>query len=68
MISTVFFDFDGVLTLDATGSKTTIDYICKKTGIEPTIFAWEYRKYGRDLLIGKIKQKIFGMTCVQKLE
>ena len=35
MFKAVFFDFDGVLTLDRTGSLTTTRYISKVTGIDP---------------------------------
>jgi len=34
MIKAVFFDFDGVLTLDKTGSLTTARYISVATGID----------------------------------
>lgn len=64
MINTVFFDFDGVLTIDSTGSKTTIDYICSSINIDRDLFAWEYRKYGRDLLLGKTThEEIWPKVC-----
>ena len=34
MIKAVLFDFDGVLTTDATGSESILNYICKKTGLD----------------------------------
>ncbi|NOW05387.1 hypothetical protein [Clostridium beijerinckii] len=33
MIKAILFDFDGVLTADATGSLSICKYICKKTGL-----------------------------------
>ncbi|NOW90048.1 beta-phosphoglucomutase-like phosphatase (HAD superfamily) [Clostridium beijerinckii] len=34
MIKAILFDFDGVLTTDATGSLWICNYICKKTGLD----------------------------------
>jgi len=55
MIKAMFFDFDGVLTTDATGSQSICNYISKKTGIDLEAFKKEYYKYNNDLLYGKIK-------------
>lgn len=37
MIKAVLFDFDGVLTTDATGSQSICNYICKETGVDNAI-------------------------------
>ena len=57
MIKAVLFDFDGVLTLDETGSQSICNYISESTGIDNNTFKKEYRKYNEDLLIGKIKHE-----------
>ena len=57
MIKAILFDFDGVLTTDATGSQSISNYICKKTGLGAEAFKKEYYKYNEDLLYGKIKNE-----------
>ncbi|NRT36406.1 putative hydrolase of the HAD superfamily [Clostridium beijerinckii] len=57
MIKAILFDFDGVLTTDATGSLSICKYICKKTGLDIEIFEKEYYKYNDDLLYGKINHE-----------
>lgn len=57
MIKAVLFDFDGVLTTDATGSQSICNYISKKTGIDIELFKKEYYKYNDDLLYGNIQHK-----------
>ncbi|MDP4144963.1 MAG: NIF family HAD-type phosphatase [Bacillota bacterium] len=54
MIKAILFDFDGVLTTDATDLQSICNYICKKTGLDKEIFEKEYSKYDDDLLYGKI--------------
>jgi putative hydrolase of the HAD superfamily len=57
MIKAILFDFDGVLTIDATGSQSICNYICKKTGLDIESFEREYYKYNDDLLYGKTCHK-----------
>ena len=57
MIKAVLFDFDGVLTIDGTGSESICKYICEKTGVDLERFKDEYYKYNDDLLYGKIQHK-----------
>lgn len=52
MIKAVLFDFDGVLTLDKSGSQSILKYISKATGISYDILKREYVKYNDDLLMG----------------
>ena len=52
-IKAIFFDFDGVLTTDVTGSTSICNYISKTTNIDLEIFKKEYYKYNHDLLYGK---------------
>jgi hypothetical protein len=57
MIKSILFDFDGVLTLDATGSQSICNYVCKETGVDKDLFKKEYKKYNNDLLYGKTKHE-----------
>ena len=49
----VFFDFDGVLTTDPTGSYSICRYIAAAAGVEEAAFTKAYRTYNHDLLLGK---------------
>jgi len=48
----IYFDFDGVLTLDATGSMSTCNYISAATGIPFDEVMTAYRSFNKDLLLG----------------
>ena len=48
----VFFDYDGVLTTDKTGSLTTCRYRSSQTGIDLGILTSTLRHYNGDLTIG----------------
>lgn len=64
MIKAVFFDFDGVLTLDATGTTSIVKYISARTGIDKELFNTEYRRFNKDLLLGvTTHDKIWGKLC-----
>lgn len=64
MIKAVLFDFDGVLTLDATGSQSIINYVTGVTGVDRALFEKEYRKYNNELLYGKLKhEEVWGQIC-----
>lgn len=56
-IKGIFFDFDGVLTVEKYGTPTMIAYISEKTGIPYDKADREYRKYNEDLLRGKISHR-----------
>ncbi len=53
MIKAVFFDYDGVLTTDKTGSLTTTRHLSKATGIEISVVKATFNRYNRDLTLGK---------------
>jgi putative hydrolase of the HAD superfamily len=58
MIKTIFFDFDGVLTTDKSGSYTTCKYIqgfIKDLSFEDILES--YRKHHFDLLLGYVNHK-----------
>ena len=64
MIKAVCFDFDGVLTLDETGSQSICNYIAETEKIDKLEFEREYRKYNKDLLNGKVKhEEIWSKIC-----
>ncbi len=52
ILKVILFDFDGVLTVDAFGSVTIINYIVKETGINYTSVDKAYRKHNKELLLG----------------
>ena len=52
-IKAIFFDFDGVLTMDKTGSLTTTRYISQATGIDHTRVKAAFARYNEDLTRGK---------------
>ena len=54
MIKAVFFDYDGVLTTDKTGSQTTTRYLSRVTGIELPTVKDVFARYNRDLTLGKV--------------
>ncbi len=54
MIKAILFDFDGVLTIDKTGSTTITNYISQKTGILLDLVKSCYYKYNKRLLYGEI--------------
>ena len=57
MIKAILFDFDGVLTIDKTGSQSIIKYLARITGISIDLLEKEYYKYNEELLYGKITHK-----------
>lgn len=54
MIKAILFDFDGVLTIDKTGSQSILRYLAAQTGLSEDLLRTEYYKYNKDLLYGKI--------------
>ena len=65
MIKAIFFDFDGVLTPHETGRFTTCDYISKKESIDFEKIKSCYKKFNRNLNIGKIThEEMWGEFCI----
>jgi HAD superfamily hydrolase (TIGR01509 family) len=54
LIKAVFFDYDGVLTTDKTGSLTTARYLSRATGIDLSALRVAFSHYNQDLTLGKI--------------
>lgn len=64
MIKAVLFDYDGVLTLDKSGSYSICKYISKNADVDYELFSTEYKKYNADLLIGKVThEQIWNQLC-----
>jgi putative hydrolase of the HAD superfamily len=64
-INAVFFDYDGVLTIDKTGTDSICNYISRKINIEKSLFEKEYRKYNNDLNYGRITHaEIWEQLCI----
>jgi len=57
MKKAVLIDFDGVLTLDETGSESICNYISERTGADKDLLKREYRKFNPELLAGKLKHE-----------
>jgi HAD superfamily hydrolase (TIGR01509 family) len=63
-IKAVLFDFDGVLTVDKTGSLTTTRYLSERTGIELSKVQSVFRRFNNDLTIGKTThEQIWEQIC-----
>ena len=66
MIRSILFDFDGVLTLDASGSQSILNYLSRQTGISLSLLEDVYYKYNTDLLDGRLTHKdIWPDLCMQ---
>ena len=64
MIKAVLFDFDGVLTIDKTGSTTITNYIANACGISLEKVKSCYYKFNKQLLLGETThQEIWQAFC-----
>lgn len=54
MIKAIFFDFDGVLTIDKTGSASVIRYLSQQTGLDADVIQHCYYRYNKRLLLGEL--------------
>ena len=64
MIKAILFDFDGVLTIDRTGSTTITNYISNTCGIPLENVKSCYYKFNRQLLLGETThQEIWQDFC-----
>jgi len=64
MIKAIFFDYDGVLTTDKTGSLTTNRYLSQMADVEYEAVQAAFSKYNPDLLVGKITHReIWDAVC-----
>ena len=66
MIRSILFDFDGVLTLDDSGSQSILNYLSGRTGISLSLLEDAYYKYNTDLLDGRLTHRdIWADFCAQ---
>ena len=64
MIKAVFFDYDGVLTTDKTGSITTTRYLSEATGIELSAVKAAFSRHNRALTLGHVTHlQIWSEIC-----
>jgi FMN phosphatase YigB (HAD superfamily) len=64
VIKAIFFDYDGVLTTDKTGSLTTNRYLSKMAAVEYEAVRKAFSKYNQELLVGKITHReIWDAVC-----
>jgi HAD superfamily hydrolase (TIGR01509 family) len=54
VIKAVFFDYDGVLTKDTTGTSTTCRYLSERTGIPYESLRRAFEVRGHDVRVGKL--------------
>lgn len=57
MIKCILFDFDGVLTIDKTGSTSITNYISQEMNLPLETIKTSYYKYNKKLLMGEIVHK-----------
>ncbi len=57
MIRAILFDFDGVLTVDKTGSHSVADFLHRKTGLGFELLRRAYGKYNARMLYGEISHR-----------
>jgi len=57
VIKAIFFDYDGVLTTDKTGSLTTNRYLSRVANVEYETIRNVFAEYNHDLLIGRITHR-----------
>lgn len=69
MYQAILFDFDGVLTMDATGTISIMNYIENHTAIDRQRFEHFYRKHNKALLYGgKTHESIWTELCKDMAE
>ncbi len=64
MIRTIFFDYDGVLTTDKSGSLTTFRYLSQACGIAASRISAAFGPYAEDLFTGRVSHaEIWHPAC-----
>lgn len=67
MIKALLFDFDGVLTVDKTGSQSILNYISKATDIPFNTLKEVYYPYNKGLLYGEFTHAEIWETFCEKI-
>ena len=66
MIKAIFFDFDGVLTTDKTGSLTTARYLSERTGIGFDRIHDAFKPFNTELILGRIShEEMWSELCAK---
>ena len=68
MIKGIFFDFDGVITLEKQGTPPMIAYIAKTTGLPTETVEKAYRRHNRALLMGEVTHLEMWQPFCEELE
>ncbi len=68
MIKGIFFDFDGVITLEKQGTPPTIAYIAKITGLPTEAVEKAYRRHNKALLMGQVTHLEMWQQFCEELE
>ena len=68
MIKGIFFDFDGVITLEKQGTPPTIAYIAEATGLPAEAVENAYRRHNRALLMGEVTHPDMWQQFCEELE
>jgi HAD superfamily hydrolase (TIGR01509 family) len=58
LIKAIFFDYDGVLTTDRTGSITTVRFLSKAADIDLNALRQAFAEYNLDLTLGKTTHEL----------
>ena len=68
MIKGIFFDFDGVITLEKQGTPPMIAYIAVTTGLPVDAVEKAYRRHNRALLMGEVTHPDMWQQFCEELE
>lgn len=68
MLKGIFFDFDGVITLEKQGTPPTIAYIAEATGLLAEAVEKAYRRHNRALLMGEVTHPDMWQQFCEELE
>ena len=68
MLKGIFFDFDGVITLEKQGTPPTIAYIAEVTGLPGEAVEKAYRRHNRALLMGEVNHPDMWQQFCEELE
>lgn len=68
MIKGIFFDFDGVITLEKQGTPPMIAYIAEATGLPVDAVEKAYRRHNRSLLMGEVTHSDMWQQFCEELE
>jgi HAD superfamily hydrolase (TIGR01509 family) len=64
VIRTIFFDYDGVLTTDKSGSATTFRYLSEASGMTLSTISAAFSPYASDLCTGRVSHaQIWRSVC-----